>query len=175
MNQGKFAVYCGRFNPIHLGHERVINSMLKEYGINNSLLIIGSSNADLSLRHFFSYDERRTFIKTIYPDIKLIGIPDYHTDETWLTALDDCLQIANFDPKQTVFWGGCDEDVSFFINTNRQVQIVNRFEKDYLKISATEIRDCLYRERPLNHLVNPKIEKDLRSRFADKWEEFKKI
>ncbi len=47
------AVYCGRFNPVHAGHEAVINTMIEQFGIENIIVIIGSSNTAQSLRHFF--------------------------------------------------------------------------------------------------------------------------
>ena len=62
------AAYCGRFNPPHVGHEAVINEMLRLFGPARSRVIVGSANASQSLRHFFSYEERRLLLKTIFPD-----------------------------------------------------------------------------------------------------------
>ena len=73
------AVFLGRMNPIHAGHEKVISEMVNQFGIGNSLVIIGSSSADFSLRNYFSYQERRRFIKTIFPQLEVVGLPDYST------------------------------------------------------------------------------------------------
>lgn len=167
------AVYIGRFNPLHLGHARVIDAMIQKYGVENCLLIVGSSNADFSLRHFFSYHERKGFIKKAYPDLRIVGLPDYHHDGEWLAALDDILHAAGIDPKQVTFFGGCQEDIRFFFDDNRVCEILNRF--DGLKTSATEVRDALILGKPLEGLVHPPLIPDIQSLFKEKWEKFKKI
>ena len=171
----KPAVYVGRFNPVHVGHMRVIEAMLKKYGTEHSLLIIGSSNAPFSLRHFFSYNERRNFIKKIFPDIRVVGLPDYHNDAEWLAALDDILHATGIDPKTVTFFGGCQEDIRFFLDDGRTCEILNRFDGTGIKISATEVRDALIFDRSLDGLVHTKTLPDIQSLFKEKWEKFKKI
>lgn len=58
-------VYIGRLNPIHRGHQRVINKMLEEHE-EDHLLLVGSSTAPFSLRNYFSYAERSQFIRARY-------------------------------------------------------------------------------------------------------------
>ncbi len=168
-------VYIGRFNPVHKGHLRVIETMLGRHGHENSLLIIGSSNAPFSLRHFFSYNERRNFIKKIFPEIKVVGLPDYNNDAEWLAALDDILNAAGIDPKKVTFFGGCQEDIRFFLDDGRMCEILNRFDGTGVKVSATEVRDALIFDRPLSDLVHPHTHEDIKATFKEKWEKFKKI
>jgi len=141
----------------------------------NCLVAIGSTNAGFSLRHFFSYQERRNFIKKLFPKIKVVGLPDYITDEEWLVALDDILTSMGINPKNVIFFGGCEEDVVFFLDKKRKCKIMNRFDGTTPKISATEVRDCLIFDRPLDGMLNPKIMTDVKKIFAEKWEKFKKI
>ena len=169
----KIGAYLGRFNPLHCAHEQVIGSMVEEYGEKNSLIIIGSANAPFSLRHFFSYEERRAFIKTLFPNIKVISLPDFGNDREWLLALDDIISLGS--ATQTVFFGGCEEDVSTLIDGGKTCHIFNRFDGTTPKISATEIRDALIYGRPLEGLVNPRIAADIQKLFSQKWERFKKI
>lgn len=169
------AIYVGRFNPIHVGHIRIIEEMLSKHGVANSLLIIGSSNADFSLRHFFSYHERKGFIKKIFPDVRMVGLPDYNHDREWLDALYDIISAASMDPSTVVFFGGCQEDIRFFMGDNRKCTILNRFEFGRLKISATEVRDALILGRSLEGMVYPELIPDIKRTFAEKWEKFKKI
>jgi nicotinamide mononucleotide adenylyltransferase len=171
----KFAVYCGRFNPIHVGHEAVINDMVKKYGEINCLIVVGSSNADFSLRHFFNYQERRNFIKKLYPKIKIVGLPDFPTDEEWLVALDDLITALGINPREAIYFGGCKEDIVFFAKDKRHCQIMNRFDGTTPKISATEIRDCLIYHRSLKDLVNDKISPAVEALFKKKWEKFKRL
>lgn len=141
-----YGVYVGRFSPIHKGHEKIIRKMIENHGVERSLIIIGSSNNGFSLRHFFSYKERRAFILSEFPDVRLVGLPDYHRDDIWLLALDDILRLSNIDPRMVTYYGGSEEDVRFFIADKRSCEIVNRFEAD-IEISATKVRDCLIHNR----------------------------
>lgn len=169
----KSGAYIGRFNPVHLGHIKVIEEMIKNYGFDNSILVIGSSNTPQSLRHFFSYNERRNFIKKLFPELRIVGLPDYQNDQEWLRALDDILEIAGIDPKNVTFFGGCLEDLRFFDEDGRDCTILNRFEMG--KISATEVRDALIHKRDLDGLVHKNIIPELGELFKEKWENFKKM
>ena len=171
----KYGVYVGRFNPLHVGHCAVIENMLKAYGLSKSIIVVGSSSAIFSLRHFFSYHERVQFIRKVFPDIKVVGLPDYHNDVEWLAALDDILHAAGIDPKDVTFWGGCQEDIRFFCDDGRDYNIWNRFDGTSTKISATEVRDALIFDRSLDGLVHPKLALDLKKLFKERWEKFKKL
>jgi bifunctional NMN adenylyltransferase/nudix hydrolase len=172
----KYGAYVGRFNPIHLAHKHVLAEMLHQHGPQNSLLIIGSANTPWSLRHFFSYDERRGFIKKMFPDVRIVGIPDFpNSDLIWLQALDDMLHAAGIDPEEVTFYGGCEEDMRVFVENGRHYTIFNRFDGTTPKISATEVRDALMFDRALDELVDPSIADDLSKLFKEKWEKFKKL
>ena len=171
----KTAIYIGRFNPIHTGHGTVMKEMIKRYGVENCLVIIGSSNAPISLRHFFSYHERKQFIQKLFPDMRLAGLPDYHNDREWLAALDDLIRLTGLEPSEVTFFGGCQEDIRFFFDDGRHCTILNRFDGSSVKTSATEVRDCLIAERSLEGLVEPAILAELQALFKEKWEKFKKL
>ncbi len=170
------AVYCGRFNPIHVGHESVINNMIEQFGFENIIIIIGSSNTGQSLRHFFSYNERRNFIQKIYPGITVVGLPDYGHDDEWMAALDDIIYLRKHNQyDDQIFFGGCEEDISFFLERDRVCTILNRFDGTTPKISATEVRDDLISGRNLEGKINDTITDDIVNLFAEKWEKFKKM
>ncbi|KKR84025.1 MAG: hypothetical protein UU31_C0011G0003 [Candidatus Uhrbacteria bacterium GW2011_GWA2_41_10] len=169
-------VFLGRICPLHLGHEAIIEKMIETCGIENCLVIIGGSNATLSLRYFFSYAERRQFLRAVFPGIKVVGLPDFKEDNNqWFTALDDILTLGGFDPKEVRFFGGCEEDVEFFLEAGRKVSIVNRFDGSTPKISATEVRDALLQKRNLDGLLNPTIQQMVSEVFHRKWEAFKRM
>ena len=173
--EGLYGLYCGRFNPVHRGHEIVIREMLELFGPERSRIVIGSANTSQSLRHFFSYEERRELIKTIFPEVKVMPLGDFGTsDAEWIRALDDLLESSGMDPAKTVFFGGCEEDISFFLALNRTCHILNRFDGTTPKISATEIRDNLIHDRDMNGFLNPIIEEKVRNLFKVKWLDFQK-
>lgn len=170
----RHAVYIGRFNPVHSGHEAVIKAMITEFTAENCLVIIGSSNKEQSLRHFFNYEERRMFIKMLNYTTKVIGLPDYDDDSVWSIALDDILDVAGFDRTETVFFGGCDEDIALLKKDSRNTRVINRFDGSTPKISATEVRDALIHDKSLDGLVNPSLHTYMKDFFKRKWSQFEK-
>jgi nicotinic acid mononucleotide adenylyltransferase len=173
--ENKLGIFVGRFSPTQLGHEMVAKHMIEICGIENSLLVLGSSNASMSFRHLFSYENRRSFLKKIFGDIQIIGMPDYPTDREWLMALDDILSLKKINPREATFFGGCEEDIHFFLEAQRKCEILNRFDGSTPRISATEVRDALIQGRSLEGLLNPIIMDDVQNAFAINWNQFKKM
>lgn len=163
-------------NPIHLGHEQIINHMLDTYGPEGSTIIVGSSNTPQSLRHFFDLEERCGFIQMLYPDVEILSIPDHPTDSAWLLDLDQKVEAkgGRGSVAEARFFGGSQEDVEFFLNTGRNVIILNRFDGTTPTISATEVRDALIEKRPVDELLNPQVAGHISELFARKWQEFKR-
>ena len=177
MNQrsAQFGVFVGRFNPLHLGHERVIRHMLEQCGLERCAVIIGSSNAPTSIRHFFSYSQRRYFIKQVFPSLKIAGIPDYGSDGDWLLALDDLIDLAGLRSEAACFFSGAPEDVDFFVKDNRQIEVLNRVDGTTPVVSATEVRDRLIHYKSLDGFVNTTIIPAIEAEFQTQWEAFKHL
>ena len=81
-------VFVGRFQPLHIGHQAVIDSALERAG--TVLLLVGSSNRARSLRNPFSFPEREEMIGKVYPyevnteRLVLRELPDVlYNDEAW--------------------------------------------------------------------------------------------
>lgn len=172
MNQiNNFGAYIGRFAPMHLAHGQLIEEMISTYG-DNCLVLIGSCNRPMSFRNIFTYEDRRNIIKTIFPTVKVVGLPDFEDDKNWFCQLDDTLSFAGVNPKDVTFFGGCKEDVVFFQNA-RNIKIINRFDGSTPKISATEVRDALIEKRPLEHLLYKSTIPMIQEIFAMRWSSFK--
>lgn len=167
--------FIGRMNPIHLGHEAVINHMVKTCGAKNSTAIIGSSNASTSLRHFFSYSERRQLIKQLYPQLNVVGLPDYPTDDEWLLALNDLMHAiaGTSKPGEVIFFGGTHEDVRWFLDAKHTVKIIDRFSGATPVVSATQVRDHLIQGQSLDGLLDPQIITPVQDLFKQRWDIFK--
>ena len=138
------------------------------------MVVIGSATAPQSMRHFFSYADRRGFLRELYPDLTVTGLADFPTDREWLLALDDQIALMRKPEESVVFFGGCREDVEFFIEDGREVCLFNRFDGTTPKISATEVRDALLRGRGVYGLLDPRIAGAVRETFDLRWAAFSK-
>jgi phosphopantetheine adenylyltransferase len=179
MLSSKYGAVLGRFCPIHNGHMGVINKLIEVHGIENSIIILGSSNARISHRNLFSYVERRRFIKAIYPNIRIIGLGDHydcgHPSDLfdWIISLNDTLeQVFRCNPKEVTFYSGNEEDSQFLITDGWDVSIVDRFnEEDSVVVSGQEIRAHLVMNRMeiLSQLIDSKILEDVVNTFRRKY------
>ena len=172
-----YGVYIGKFNPVHNGHIRTIQSMLDaEY--DDYVIFIGSCNSPL----MFNYFERKTFIKNFIPNMagSIIGLPDYkHIDNNpyysqWFENMFDILRFKwghefNY-KKDLTFYGGKKEDVDFLLQAGMTVKIIDR---NVLNISSCEVRRRLEDNESIKGLVPDKIENlilDVYERkFKEKW------
>jgi FAD synthase len=169
----KTGVYVGRFNPMHLGHQAMMGSIMEAFG-DKHLILIGSCNHPISIRHLFNYKDRTEFIRLVYPQARIVGLPDFEGDDsTWFQALDDIISVSGADPKNTVFIGGSREDVEFYYENGRNVHIINRYDGPTVKVSGSEIRDALIGKRTasLRKVLDPRLIKPVSERFEIRWNE----
>ena len=148
-------IYIGRCNPLHLGHEAVIDRMIAEHG-DRCLLIIGSSNVMLSAHDPFSYSERESFVKMLYPDLRIAPLPDYPSDAERLQKLDETIQsyFPDVERDSIVFRAGAEHEVSRLVDDGRHVHILDRFSGQTPVISATQVREALARGESIAGMVN---------------------
>ncbi len=160
---------------MHLGHQALIETMLKAYD-ERHLLLIGSCNKETSVRHLFTYEDRRAFIKAVFPGARIAPLPDFEDDSAWFQALDDIVSISGGNPSTAVHIGGCQEDIEFFVDQGRTVRIINRFSGATPMVSGTQIRDALITERAsaLKECLDERIIPMVTERFRLRWDEVRK-
>ena len=143
MEKKRYNVYLGRFCPLHRGHEQIISSVIEKYGSDNLIVIIGSSTS-LNNRTPFTFEQRKKMIRTVFPNIVVLGLPDikpnntYFSDETtneWLNSIKHIEQKMNGEFK---FFGGSKTDMEILGKGFTTEVIVDRESGE--KISATKIR-----------------------------------
>ncbi len=79
-------VFIGRFQPLHLGHQEVIDNALSMS--KQVLLLVGSANAAPSPRNPFTYNERRAMIKSVYPQVEVRSLDDHtYNDSAWISEV----------------------------------------------------------------------------------------
>lgn len=168
----KYGATMGRYCPLQMGHEIVIQTMQER--CERSLIFVGSANAPWSLPLFFDYYERTSFLRAIVPGAKLVPLPDFPGDNrSWLQAVKDLLLAADFPADETVFFGGSDEDVLVLSEEGgMQTHIVNRYDGTTPIISASQVRDALIHGRSLEWMINPAIREVVQEIWRNKWPQF---
>jgi len=95
----KTALFVGRFQPMHLGHLKVIKWILKKY--DKIIIVIGSSRDSFTEKNPFTLEERKKMIQDTLKSekiqekrYKIISIPDVYDDKIWVESI---LRKAKFD------------------------------------------------------------------------------
>lgn len=171
-------VYAGRFCPMHFGHQAILGGIIKASNAsdNGHLIVLGSCNRALNYRSMFDFADRVRFIKTVYPEISIAPLPDFESNTDWLNALDMLIELTDDTPEQCTYVGGCEEDICWFIDDNRNTKIINRFGGQTLNVSGTEIRDHLItnNHEKLKEMLDPRIIPDVTARFAVQWDRLRR-
>lgn len=150
-------VFIGRFQPLHLGHQAVIDRALSFS--KKVLILVGSANASRSPRNPFTVGERMELINSVYPDVLVGSLDDYtYNDTAWAVnvrkqvknAVDLIYNTDNFHPigmedlNIAITGAPKDDGSSYFVEyfpewTYDPIQLNN-------PIHATAIRDQLFVE-----------------------------
>ena len=169
---GDNGAYIGRLCPPHLGHLYLADLLLEAFP-NTHMIGVGSCNEKVSFKHLFNYGDKRDVLRLLYPNATILPIPDFGNDALWFAAIDDQISAMGRNPKETVFIGGCEEEVEFYYKAGRKVFIVNRFGGLTTKVSGTEVRDALIEGRPLDGMLHPSTIPLVKERFVLRWEELR--
>jgi nicotinamide mononucleotide adenylyltransferase len=156
-------VLLGRFSPFHKGHQAEVEYMIEEHGIEKCLVMIGSSDS-YNYRTPFTYEQRMTIIKAVYPEIKIIPLPDIKakqiffdgsTNQQWLASIKEIEKEMGV---KFIFYGGSKEDLSVLSEAFETKIAVNR-RKGHQEISATNVRRALdnHDDESLSRLLDPKV------------------
>lgn len=157
---------CGRFQTIHKGHEKLIQTGLML--CDRLLIFIGSSQEDGTERNPFNITTREKMIKEIYGDynnIMIYGLPDMTNENDicfeWGSYL---LQKADryiYKKPELMIYGNDESRSAWFSKedlSNITELIINRND---IPISATIVRDHMLhnRRKEWMQLVNPRLHK----------------
>lgn len=137
----------GRFSPFYRGHQAQVDLMIRERGLNNCMILVGSSNS-YNPRTPFTYEQRREIIKQIYPKMKIVPLPDVNpalvyfdgsTNEKWL---EEIKKLERNMSVKFLFYGGSREDLAILATRFETKIAASRYGDPTLR-SATEVRKAL--------------------------------
>jgi nicotinamide-nucleotide adenylyltransferase len=149
------ALFVGRFQHIHIGHESVINKALML--ANRLLILVGSGQEYGTIRNPFSLETRMKLIRQIYPDTNRVIIrplndltnEDDITPEWGRYVLDQVKSHFHKLPELMVY--GNDEARSRWFDP-KDISSMAEFiiSRDKLNLSATMMRYYLLRAEPMD-------------------------
>lgn len=174
------AVFIGRFQPLHLGHEELIRKCFEV--AHNTLVIVGSSTASRSIRNPFTYAERRSMLQNCIKDavgfenmgsFLVAGVPDsaYNFHDWLLRVKKEIQKAANIytlpeNPKIAII-GHFKDDTSYYLNYFPEYTFIP-VDTTADGVGATEIREkyfssqstrCSFGTYPVSETVHLFLEK----------------
>jgi cytidyltransferase-like protein len=151
----KVALAVMRLQPLHRGHEMVIDTMLKE--AQEVIVAIGSIQAT-DARNPYSYEQRKAMLKARYgacDRLHILGLRDIGapTASAWAAYVLASIQEAGL-PRPTCYYAGA-EDGDWFEGV-LPVRTLDR-QREGGGISATAIRADLDRGRSVSERLSPPV------------------
>jgi len=154
----KLAIFIGRCQPLHNGHKYIIDKMIEESGIENSLVILGSKGEPNTAWNPFTVEQRHKMIKSVWPDINVTAIEDMPTNEKWMNHLSWLINwIYEGEVKEITLYCGDDSKVATLFTEyefGNVRTVLTRDEFDIFDISGTLIRLEMLQPRKLPLILN---------------------
>lgn len=157
------AVFIGRFQPLHLGHEHIIREALKI--AKRVLILVGSAYQPYSIKNPFSIKDRENMIKTVFPgaNVHVLGVPDFpYNDTKWLNYIQNIARVYISSEEKATLIGHSKDKSSYYLSLFPQWASTS--VPNFNNISATPIREMILNEQNgYKHLVSPAVYKIINS------------
>ena len=168
------AVFIGRFQPWHNGHQKILNEAFKQ--AERVLVIIGSCGGPRSLRNPFTFEERKQMIQLSNPGRQIIiaVLEDtIYNDQKWVKDVQRIVNAAMGNPGERIALIGHSKDKSsFYLKLFPQWANINvgGYINEQFVIAATTIREDYFGSkhdiRKLQHTLVPASTYDFMTEFA---------
>lgn len=149
----KRALFIGRFQPFHKGHQNAARTALNQYEL---MIGIGSAQTSGTMDNPLSFEERKQIVQNCFPDVPIIRFEDKADNDVWTDMVEGAV------------------DIDIVISGNALVRRLlgdrgyTVQDPDYLKpeeYSGTEIRRRVVAGEDWTHLV-PDCSLELIERFG---------
>ena len=192
----RIAIYGGSFNPMHIGHEKIVDYVLDNLNMDKIIIIpVGiPSHRENNLEQSYT---RLKICKEIFKGNKKIEVSDIeiksegksYTYDTLLKLMDlygennEFFEIIGEDSlKSLKTWKNYEEllkickFIVFRRKDDKNIQIDEEFlnnkniiilENEYYDISSTEIRNMVKNNEDISAFVNKKVKKLIEKEYID--------
>jgi len=99
MENKKYGVLIGRFQPLTLAHQKIIETIKKQNL--EPVIIVGSKNK-INDKNPLSFKQRKKMIKRVYPDLKVIGLEDFYDWDEWFANVEKVFNQFSKNPKEEI-------------------------------------------------------------------------
>lgn len=137
-----------RAQPFHIGHQKIIDQMLKD--CERVTIALGSIQEQGTERNPFNYTTRKKMIQNIYRDtpmydrLKIIGLFDINNPAEWGEFVLDFMRESFSDlPLPDVYYAGSSYDAHWFKDCVKHVELVDRTDPSFPFVTGTMVRDML--------------------------------
>ena len=163
----RIAIYGGSFNPMHIGHEKIVDYVLNNLNMDKIIIIpVGiPSHRENNLEQS---DTRLKICKEIFKGNKKIEVSDIEIkSEGKSYTYDTLLRLIDLYGENNEF---------FEIIGDKNIQIDEEFlnnkniiilENEYYNISSTEIRNMVKNNEDISAFVNKKVKKLIEKEYLD--------
>lgn len=137
-----------RAQPLHIGHQKLIDKMLRECG--KVTVILGSVQEQGTDRNPYAYILRKQMIQKTYADhpfvskMTILGMFDINNPTQWAAFVLDFLQESFPEmPIPDVYYAGSEYDAQWFRGAIANIRIENRVDYSFPYVSGSMVRDMI--------------------------------
>lgn len=150
------AVVIGRFQPFHVGHERVLKLAAQQ--ARRLIVLIGSSGRHPSPKNPFTFEQRRDMIMSAVPRCWCEPIHDHpYNDDAWVTEVREVVG-DQVEEGQKVVLVGFRKDASSYYQSMFPEWDYSELPSQYGTFNATDIRKQYFQDSPIiSEFIHPDI------------------
>ena len=171
----KIAIYGGSFNPMHIGHEKIVDYVLKNLDMDKIIIIpVGiPSHRENNLEQS---NTRLKICREIFKNNKKVEVSDIEIkSEGKSYTYDTLLKLIEIYGKDNELLNLC-KFIVFRRKDDKNIEIDNEFlnnkniiilENEYYNISSTEIRNKVKNDEDITGLVNEKVKNLIKKEYKE--------
>jgi len=162
-----YLIFIGRFQPFHIGHEKVIKTALSL--ASKVIVLVGSAHQARSFRNPWNFKERESFIRANFSTIEnenILTFPllDYlYNEDLWIqTVKEILLGVADYNSNTNLKIGliGHQKDESSYY-LSRFPEWEREECENFNNISSTNIRELFFSNKETTNSLSDKVMKKL--------------
>lgn len=157
-----YLIFIGRFQPLHAGHQYVIDKALEL--AENVIVLVGSASSPRTTRNPFTFEERRSMLWKTYPSasgfedrLHVLPLDDASTDNRWKEQVqrrvysviekDIQAKLHGYAGKRIALIGYAKDHSSYYLRMFPQWGSVS-VEPEGVPINSTDIRNGYFKNLP---------------------------